>query len=97
MTDCIDRQAAIAIIDNIMANGADIAFRDANRIKKAISELPSQWVSVTENEFKQDRNNCLKCEYRHKINGNCIAVGGFCTAVPAKDCQLLAEYLKKQS
>ena len=48
------------------------------------------------NEFKQNRNNCLECKYRHKINGNCIAVGGFCTAVPAKDCQLLAEYLNTE-
>jgi hypothetical protein len=37
--------------------------------------------------------NCLRCAYRHEDNGNCVAVGGFCTAVPAANCRLLQEYL----
>lgn len=37
--------------------------------------------------------NCLRCKYRHTDNGNCTAVGGFCTAVPAAHCLLLREYL----
>ena len=37
--------------------------------------------------------NCLRCAYRHEDNGNCTAVGGFCTAVPAAHCRLLQEYL----
>lgn len=37
--------------------------------------------------------NCLRCEYRHKDNGNCTATGGFCTAVPAAHCPLLQKYL----
>ena len=37
--------------------------------------------------------NCLRCHFRHEDNGNCTAVGGFCTAVPAAHCQLLREYL----
>lgn len=37
--------------------------------------------------------NCLRCKYRHTDNGNCTAVGGFCTAVPAAHCPLLREYL----
>lgn len=37
--------------------------------------------------------NCLRCHFRHKDNGNCTAVGGFCTAVPAAYCPLLREYL----
>ena len=40
-----------------------------------------------------EKNNCLRCNFRHKDNGNCTAVGGFCTAVPAAYCQLLREYL----
>lgn len=40
-----------------------------------------------------DRLNCLRCEYEHKDNGNCTAVGGFCTAVPAAHCKKLKEYL----
>nr|DAH60837.1 MAG TPA: hypothetical protein [Caudoviricetes sp.] len=37
--------------------------------------------------------NCLRCRYRHPDNGNCTAIGGFCTAVPASHCQLLHDYL----
>ena len=37
--------------------------------------------------------NCLCCRFRHEDNGNCTAVGGFCTAVPAVHCPLLREYL----
>lgn len=37
--------------------------------------------------------NCMRCRFRHEDNGNCTAVGGFCTAVPAAHCPLLREYL----
>lgn len=37
--------------------------------------------------------NCMRCKYRHEDNGNCTAVGGFCTAVTAAHCQLLRKYL----
>lgn len=37
--------------------------------------------------------NCLRCRFRHEYNGNCTAVGGFCTAVAAAHCPLLREYL----
>lgn len=37
--------------------------------------------------------NCMQCDYRHKDNGNCTAVGGFCTAVPAAHCPMLRAYL----
>lgn len=37
--------------------------------------------------------NCIRCDFRHKDNGNCTAVGGFCTAVAAAHCPLLLEYL----
>lgn len=37
--------------------------------------------------------NCLRCKYRHTDNGNCTAVGGFCTAVPAARCPLLRDFL----
>ena len=40
-----------------------------------------------------EKNNCLRCNFRHKDNGNCTAVGGFCTAVPAAHCPLLRQYL----
>lgn len=37
--------------------------------------------------------NCLRCEYKDADNGNCTAVGGFCTAGPAAHCPLLRQYL----
>lgn len=37
--------------------------------------------------------NCLRCRFRHEDNGNCTAVGGFCTAVTAAHCTLLRQYL----
>ena len=37
--------------------------------------------------------NCLRCRFRHEDNGNCTAVGGFCTAVTAAHCPLLRQYL----
>ena len=40
-----------------------------------------------------EKNNCLRCKFRHKDNGNCTAVGGFCTAVPAAHCPMLRKYL----
>lgn len=40
-----------------------------------------------------EKNNCLRCNFRHTDNWNCTAVGGFCTAVPAAHCQMLREYL----
>ena len=38
--------------------------------------------------------NCLRCRFRHEDNGNCTAVGGFCTAVQAAHCPLLRQYLE---
>lgn len=37
--------------------------------------------------------NCLRCNLSDEDNGNCTAVGGFCTAVPAAHCPLLRQYL----
>ena len=40
-----------------------------------------------------DKVNRLRCNFRHEDNGNCTAVGGFCTAIPAAHCPLLRQYL----
>ena len=37
--------------------------------------------------------NCIRCDFRHKDNENCTAVGGFCTAVAAAHCPMLRKYL----
>lgn len=37
--------------------------------------------------------NCMQYDCRNKDNGNCTAVGGFCTAVPAARCPMLRAYL----
>lgn len=39
--------------------------------------------------------SCMKCHYRHPDNGNCTAVGGFCTAVPAAHCPFIPELLAR--
>ncbi len=46
-------------------------------------------------DFTNDGLNCLKCHHRHHENGNCVAVGGFCTAVPAAYCPLIPELLAR--
>ncbi len=40
-----------------------------------------------------EKINCLRCNFRHTDNGNCTAVGGFCTAVTAAHCPLLRDFL----
>lgn len=39
--------------------------------------------------------NCIKCHYIHPENGNCTALGGFYTAVPATYCPLIPELLAR--
>ena len=38
-----------------------------------------------------EKPNCIGCHHMHPDNGNCTAVGGFCTAVPAAHCPLIPE------
>lgn len=45
----------------------------------------------------KDGLNCLKCHHRHQDNGNCKAVGGFCTSVPAAYCPLIPELLTRNT
>lgn len=42
------------------------------------------------NIVESQKLNCKECHYMHE-NGNCTAVGGFCTAVPAAHCKLIPE------
>ena len=62
-------------------------------------ELVQKKIPEPENEPKAEMDkshqkfsgiNCLDCHYRHE-NGNCTAVGGFCTSVPAAYCKLIPE------
>ena len=39
----------------------------------------------------KNKPNCIGCPHIHPDNGNCEAVGGFCTAVPAAHCPLIPE------
>lgn len=45
--------------------------------------------------MEKDNINCLKCHHRHPQNGNCTAIGGFCTAVPAAYCALIPELIER--
>lgn len=42
---------------------------------------------------RQATLNCVKCPHIHPNNGNCTAVGGFCTSVPAAHCPWIPELL----
>ena len=46
-------------------------------------------------DFAKDGLNCLKCHHKNQDNGNCMAVGGFCTSVPAAYCPLIPELLAR--
>ena len=39
--------------------------------------------------------NCIGCDWIHQDNGNCTAVGGFCTAVPAAYCPLIPKLISR--
>ena len=43
----------------------------------------------------KNKPNCIKCHYIHPDNGNCTAVGGFFTAVPAAHCPLIPELIAR--
>lgn len=42
-------------------------------------------------KLSEMKPNCIGCHHIHPDNGNCTAVGGFCTAVPAAHCPLIPE------
>lgn len=63
----------------------------------AITELLAQ-AEAQEDENKRLREamkpNCLLCDSMH-ANGNCMEVGGFCTAVPAAHCPLIPRLIAR--
>ena len=71
-------------------------FRVMDRCKK--NNLPctfNEECFTPEEEPEKIVMNCLKCHYRHPDNGNCTAVGGFCTSVPAAYCPMIPELLAR--
>lgn len=52
-----------------------------------------------ENEILKDTQkvNCIGCDWVHQDNGNCTAVGGFCTAVPAAHCPLIPKLVEENA
>lgn len=52
-----------------------------------------------ENEILEDTQkvNCIGCDWVHQDNGNCTAVGGFCTAVPAAHCPLIPKLVEENA
>lgn len=65
---------------------------DCKEAVTAITDLLAR-AEAAERERDQLREamkpNCLLCDSMHPDNGNCTAVGGFCTAVPAAHCPLI--------
>lgn len=50
----------------------------------------------TMSEIERINRAGLKCPHRH-INGNCLPVGGFCTAVPIEACPLVISAIRAQA
>ena len=46
----------------------------------------AEWNQTEREEMRMANVNCLRCHFRHEDNGNCTAVGGFCTAVHEGAC-----------
>lgn len=65
MADYIERQAAIAVIDNILASGESSGYKEFNRVKKAIAALPGPWVSVADRP--PERDGYYLCLSRFKL------------------------------
>lgn len=61
------------------------------------SNKPLTQADLDKIDFAKDGVNCLKCHHRHQDNGNCKAVGGFCTSVPAAYCPLIPELLARNT
>ena len=86
-------------VDRVGLDGADLIERLTDRCAAyaeeiAVAQERQRWIPVTERLPENGDNvNCLRCRFRHEDNGNCTAVGGFCTAVTAAHCPLLRQYL----
>ena len=50
-------------------------------------------MSISSGVATESRSIFGLATYRHTDNGNCTAVGGFCTAVTAAHCPLLRDFL----
>ena len=88
MADYIKREAAIRVLLNDSPEQVGYSREDAaDCIRYMDAAAESAGGGMMENV------NCLRCRFRHEDNGNCTAVGGFCTAVPAAHCPLLRQYL----
>lgn len=69
---------------------SDIFEIDAEvRSHELVQKKPPE-PEINKSPQKSSGINCLECHYRHE-NGNCTAVGGFCTSVPAAYCKLIPE------
>lgn len=85
-----------------LAEAADRIEAQAKEIEKLRGQVP-HWIPVEERlpeNFRKVlcwgeyfRHGDFSCHFRHEDNGNCTAVGGFCTAVTAAHCPLLRQYL----
>jgi hypothetical protein len=83
-----------AAADRLENQNAHIAALQ-QEIETLRGQLP-RWIPVEARLPENFQNVLCWGEYfrfRHEDNGNCTAVGGFCTAVQAAHCPLLRQYL----
>lgn len=74
-------------------------YRDcAKSVERNITDLlaRAETAELERDQLREAmRPNCLLCDSMHPDNGNCTAVGGFCTAVPAAHCPLIPRLLER--
>lgn len=91
------RRRYLDSLGNVVLQKPDDVYSDCNQAASAIADLLTRIESV---EADRDRlreamkPNCLMCDSMHE-NGNCTAVGGFCTAVPAAHCPLIPKMIAR--
>ena len=70
----------------------DSADLEATKTQLKIAEARAEAIEQDRDRLLEAmKPNCLMCDSMHK-NGNCIEVGGFCTAVPAAYCPLIPKF-----
>lgn len=72
-------------------NEDDEYYTDVFEIGAEIRDVEIIPKTSEDNRPSQQDINCKGCHHLHPTNGNCMAVGGFCTAVPAAHCPLIPE------
>ena len=87
----VERKGSATQILTKCDNEDDEYYTDVFEIGAEIRDVEIIPKTSEDNRPSQQDINCKGCHHLHPTNGNCMAVGGFCTAVPAAHCPLIPE------